>query len=252
MILTVKAMVIREYVVGESDKFVTLFTKELGKIQASASQAKKYTKGLTTGTQLFVYGIFTLTSYRNTYKIIQIEVLKTFHHLREDLTRLSYATYLSEFLLHVTYEEVEAEELLYLSLLAIKRLEKQTKHYKLTRSIFEIRAMALLGYMPQLKACTLCGKEIKEHPDREYTFSIENGGIICQECLGNHKGLLLSFSTYYTLQYIVWAPLKTLFQFETNDKILIQLDKIAESYVSYYIEKSFKTLSFIKSIESMN
>jgi DNA repair protein RecO (recombination protein O) len=251
MIINVKAMVIREYVVGESDKFVTLFTKEMGKIQASAPLAKKYTKGLTSGTQLFVYGNFTLSTYRDTYKIIHIETIRMFHHLREDLVRLSYATYIAEFILGVTYEQIEAQELLYLALLTMRQLENQEENFKLTRCIFEMRAMALLGFMPELKMCTLCGKALKEDSSDMHFFDIASGGIVCKQCKDSKLTYKMSYSTYYTLQYIVFTPLKALFQFQVTKEILAQLDVICKNYVSYYIDKSFKSLDFIKSIESM-
>ena len=46
MIIKTKALVIKEYIVGESDKYITLFTKELGRIQAIAPKQRKQKRDL--------------------------------------------------------------------------------------------------------------------------------------------------------------------------------------------------------------
>ena len=78
MIIKTKALVVKEYIVGESDKYVTLFTKEYGKIQALAPKAKKADKGFASATQLFVYGDFILTSFKDTYRMVSAEIILVF------------------------------------------------------------------------------------------------------------------------------------------------------------------------------
>lgn len=251
MILNTKGIIIREYVVGESDKFITLFTKEMGKIQVSAPRAKKYDRGLASGTQLFVYGEFTLGSYKDTYKLLGVEIIKMFHSIREDLLCLSYATYIAEFLAEVTYEGMAQSELMHLTLITLNTLSKKPETMHLIRRVFEFKAMALLGFLPELNHCMNCHKEIGHEATGEYFFDIEEGGLVCKKCVSNKTYIPLDYTLLYTLHYILYTPIKAIFNFTLDEKTLKRLEMLCDRYVAYYIDKKFKTIEFIRSIESM-
>ncbi|MBE6022274.1 MAG: DNA repair protein RecO [Cellulosilyticum sp.] len=250
MIIKTKALVVKEYIVGESDKYVTLFTKEYGKIQALAPKAKKADRGFASATQLFVYGDFILTSFKDTYRMVNAEIIEMFHGIRNDLERLSYASYIMEFLQHVSQPMLAQPELLRLTLVTLQALSRENANYHLIRRIYELRALGELGFAPQLLACIECGELLKEEEDETYFFSVETGGLVCKSCKYGMGDLMsISYSTRYTMQYILSAPMKQLYHFTVTKLIQKQLDQIGEYYVPYYIDKSFKTLEFIRGIE---
>ena len=250
MIIKVNGIVIREYTIGESDKYITLFTKELGKIQVSAPRAKKYVKGLAAGTQLFVYGEFMVSGYQGTYKLLSAEPTYMFQGLSRDLAVLSYATYFAEFVSEVSDENSGNGELLTLMLYALHNLSKPDSNVLITRCVFELRAMVILGFMPQLKTCLNCACEIELLKEARF-FSVEQGGILCSKCKGYEPSFKIDEVTWYTLLYITYTPIKKVYQFKVDDYVLKQLKPLIEAYVTYYIEKKFKTLEFIESIESI-
>ncbi len=251
MIVKVNGMVIREYTIGESDKYITLFTKELGKIQVGAPRAKKYVKGLASGTQLFVYGEFVISGYQGTYKLLNAEPIYMFQGLSRNLSALSYATYFAEFISEVSAENNGNEQLLTLMLYGLHNLSKETADIPLTRCIFELRAMVILGFMPQLKTCLNCDVEVETLGEGPYFFSVEEGGILCKACHGGEQSFAIDPVVWYTLIYIVYTPLKQVYHFKVEPEVLAQLKPLIETYVTYYIEKSFATLAFIESIESL-
>lgn len=249
MIITTKALVIKEYTVGESDKYITLFTKDMGKIQVGAPRAKKYDRGLASGTQLFVYGEFTISSTKNTYRLLNVEIIDMFHKIREDLMVLSCASYIAEFLSEVVEEQDHNEKLFILATRTFYVLSKGQMPQELIRRIFEFRAMALLGFMPELWNCTNCSVMLSEKKLVAYHFSPSEGGIICDKCLGGHTDIIyISYSTLYTLQYILVAPLEDLFKFRVDKMITKQIGLVCDRYIEFYIDKRFKTLEFIKTI----
>lgn len=251
MITKVNGIIIKEYIVGESDKYITLFTKEMGKIQVGAPKAKKFDRGLASGTQLFVYGEFLISGYKDTYKLLSVEVVHMFHHLSEDLLALSYATYVAEFVSEVGTESSGHGELITLMLNTLHQLSKPNAPLHLIRCIFEIRAMALLGFMLQLNQCVGCGEKINTEPSHQYALNIEEGGILCKECMKQIIGRPVSYELCYTLYYMIYTPVKQSFQFRVSDALLQELRQVCESYVSFYIDKKFKTLDFIKNIEEL-
>lgn len=252
MIIKTKALVVKEYIVGESDKYVTLFTKEYGRIQALAPKAKKADKGFASATQLFVYGDFILTSFKDTYRMVNAEIIEMFHGIRNDLERLSYASYMMEFLQYVTEPMLPHVELLRLTLITLKALSRENASCHLIRRIYELRALSELGFKPQLISCTECGEILKEAEDERYYFSTEAGGLVCSGCKAYFRDILMiSYSTRYTMQYILTAPMKQLYHFTVTSDIQKQLNEVGERYVPYYVDRSFKTIEFIKRIEAM-
>lgn len=252
MIIKTKAIVIKEYIVGESDKYVTLFTKDYGKIQALAPKAKKADRGFASVTQLFVYGDFILTSYKDTYRMVNAEIIEMFHGIREDLERLSYASYIMEFIQYVTQPMLSHPELLKLCIVTLQALSRRKVNCHLVRRIFELRALKELGFGIQLVSCLDCGEVIPEDEGATYFFSAQAGGLVCKSCKTYYTDLIeISFSTRYTLAYIMNVGHKALYQFTITEVIQKQLNKVCEKYIPYYVDKTFKTLDFIERIEAI-
>ena len=83
-----------------------------------------------------------------------------------------------------------------------------------------------------------------------YYFSAEAGGLVCKRCKSEYEDVInISYSTHYTLQYILNSNLKQLYHFEISASIQKELDLVGDRYVSYYIDKTFKTLDFISKLE---
>ena len=250
MIIKTKALVIKEYIVGESDKYITLFTKEIGKIQAIAPKGKKYDKGFASGTQLFVYGEFMLMAYNHTYRLMNVEIINMFDDIRKDLNVLSYASYIAEFVQEVTVEGLGQENLLMLTLVTLKALITPNTSLKLVRRIFELRALTILGFMPELDQCVECKEGLEENKNAVYFFVSEAGGILCSKCSVHYKECLkISYSALYTMRYIVHTSFNRLFAFSVDAVILQELEKVCNQYTAYYISKRFKSVAFIDHME---
>jgi DNA repair protein RecO (recombination protein O) len=119
----------------------------------------------------------------------------------------------------------------------------------LIRSIFEWRALALLGFMPQLQTCVRCNEKV-DFNAQTYFFSMVDGGIVCSDCqeVGERP---IFYNTCYTLIYLLVTPLKQVFRCEVSEALLKTLEKIIQTYVNYHIDLVFSTLDFIKGVENM-
>ncbi|ONI43247.1 DNA repair protein RecO [Candidatus Epulonipiscium fishelsonii] len=240
--MIVKGLVIKEYVVGEGDKYITLFSRELGQIQVSAKYAQKYTTGLAAGTQLFIYGEFNIIKRQDKYKLVDVDIIMSFYKLREDLITLSYSSYITEFLLKVTSENDKQEDLLVLSLYTLDALTKGYLNYKIIRSIFDLRALQCLGFMPQVNNCVICGNSLDLlKKNKIYQFDIGNGGYIC--CVDNR--LKIKGATLELINYICKLPMKFVYSFKADYKIFKELDFLMHRYRTHYIEYDFDTLKYV-------
>lgn len=247
MMIKTKALVIKEYTVGESDKYVTLFSKEYGKIQVMAPRAKKNDKGLAAATQLFVYGEFICSSYKETYRLINVDIIEMFHELRNQFESICYASYIMEFLDYVVQPMQAHIELLQLALVTLQAFCKAALSYSLIGSVFKLRALKEMGYMPQLLRCVLCDTLLEEDETASYYFSCESGGLVCKMCLKSYESdiHIIDYGTRYTMQYLLTIPIKKLYYFKITHQIEYQLSKIVQSYTAYYINHDFKSLTLL-------
>jgi DNA repair protein RecO (recombination protein O) len=244
-----KGLITKEIAVGESDKILKVFTKDKGKISISAKGSRKHRSHLVAGTQLFVYSDFVIYHRQNYYAIQQLDIIESFYEMRDDLFKFSYAAYMLELLDALLPEEEPSESLFTLILKTLKILSKTTQNPKLITRIFELKAMAFSGFMPEILSCVHCGKPIQQPG----SVSVHMGGILCPQCINiDLHANKISGNTRYTMQYILAADINKLFTFTVSNQILDELTQIMEHYISNHLEKRFKTLDFLKEIEQLS
>lgn len=240
----------KEYTIGESDKFIGILTKSNGKLMVNAPYAKKHNRGLASGTQIFVYGEFMIQEHKGNYKLLQVEIIEAFHNLRNDLLSLSYGAYLLEFIDVTMEENLSSPDVLRLIVRTLQAMCKDDIKVNLIRHIFELKHMCLLGFMPNVFDCTQCGLA-QEASNKPY-FDIAQGGLVCGNCaMPSRYRFNISEGTLRTMQYIVSVHIDQLYTFTVSEKVLFEYNKIMSSYISYYIDKQFKTLKFIEDIEKL-
>src|SRR5260370_15324919 len=99
-----RAIVLKRISVGETDRILTLFTREHGKLSAIAKGARRELSRLAAATEPFTYSRVLLAVGQNLDVLTQGEVQEAFHVVRNDLTKISYASYFAE-LVNATIEE---------------------------------------------------------------------------------------------------------------------------------------------------
>ena len=88
-----EAIVLKRTDFGEADRLLTLFSKDLGKISAIAKGARKPQSRKTGHVELFMRSKFFIAKGRNLDIITQAEMVDPHAPLREDLLRVSLASY---------------------------------------------------------------------------------------------------------------------------------------------------------------
>lgn len=244
-IVKIKGLVLRQAYSSEADKIITILAKDNGKKTISAKGARLPKSPFLAGTQPFCYCDFIIYNRKPIASLNQIEIIETFYNIRNDLTKLSYASYFMELAENSIMEEEASNELLELTLKTLQTLNKTEKDFKLIARIYELRLMKILGYMPQLYECVNCGQKIE---NRKY-FNVYLGGILCDKCKTlNIKTLQLSLGAFSAIEYIMYSDLKKLFNFKVSSLVLEQITKISTNYIFIHIKHEFKTLKFLNQL----
>ena len=193
----VRAVVLRRVSTGETDRVVTLFTREYGKIGAIAKGARGARSRLSAATEPGILFRGLLAMGQNLEVLTQAEVTETFPALRKDLTRLGYASYFLELIDAALEDRQPAPELWDLLTAALGALETFEAPDLLARMV-ELQVLRLLGLLPDLTCCVLDGAPL---PEDAALFHPRRGGLICPRCaVTNHGGVRISEEAVTTLR----------------------------------------------------
>lgn len=249
-----EGIVLRERPVGEQDKFIDILTRERGVLELSVKGARKINGKSGSSTQLFAYSRFCVQERKEHFFLNSAEPIHIFYDLRSSLTRLSLASYFSEVLRYCCVEEQSTNnEILRLFLNTLYFLEKGLRSEPLLKSIFELRLMSEIGFMPNIAACTGCG----EYEPEESCFFINDGEIFCNKCcceingntsFDNTTAFKVNLPILKALRHIVLSDYDRLYNFRLSEHLQYQLSAITETYLTAHLERSFLTLNFYKSL----
>ena len=242
---TTEALVIKEMNVGESDRLVTLFTRDLGIIKAFASGAKNINSKKGAATALLTYSSFTILDKKGTYRIYEATPIAQFFSLGSDIETLTLSQYFCQLALEFAEEGKPTPELLRLILNSLHFLTKEKRYAPLIKAITELRCAVISGYSPDLIACVGCGEFEK---DLMY-FSPEEGCLICSDCKGEASGMPLSLTELSAMRHIVYSEFSKLYSFEIPEKSADRLSKITEKYITVQTDYRFSALEFYLSIK---
>ncbi|MDZ8034543.1 DNA repair protein RecO [Nostoc sp. DedSLP04] len=173
---------------GESDKIVTILTREFGLIRAVAPGSRKHNSSLGGRSGMFVVNELLIAKGRSLDKITQAQTLKTYPGLAKDLGKLAASQYLAEIVLCEALSEQPQEELYDLFNEHLHRLEavSSTNSFgvlaHLAHAVFHL--LALAGLTPQVQICCLSQRSLKPDftdPNWQVGFSIPAGGTVSLE-----------------------------------------------------------------------
>ncbi|MEH2232380.1 MAG: DNA repair protein RecO [Nostoc sp.] len=173
---------------GESDKIVTILTREFGLIRAVAPGSRKHNSSLGGRSGMFVVNELLIAKGRSLDKITQAQTLKTYPGLAKDLGKLAASQYLAEIVLCEALSEQPQEELYDLFNEHLHRLEAVSSANlsgvlaHLAHGVFHL--LALAGLTPQVQICCLSQRSLKPDftdPNWQVGFSIPAGGTVSLE-----------------------------------------------------------------------
>jgi len=240
---TTAGLVLREVNYKESDKILTVLTKDEGKLTVKAQGARSKRSRISAAAQLLAYSDMTLVQYQGRWTMKEAETKELFSGLRQDVVRLSLGAYVAELLETLSDEDSANPELLTLGLNSLYAIATG-REPALVKAAFELRLMCLAGYEPDLFSCAVCGAEVPEEP----RFDLREGCLRCRGCKGQEGGIAmpLDAAALSAMRHVVLAPAKRFLAFTLEAESLKRFGNACESYVLTQLERSFRTLDFYK------
>lgn len=233
---------------GESDRIITFYTSEYGKLKGIAKGARRSRKRFSNALEPFSYGniIFSKKGSGTLSLIEGCDVIKHHAHIREELENTLASSYLIELIDKFTPERKKNTELFHLLLNFLGLIDTGNSSDTLIR-FFEIRLLKLTGYEPVLDRCLVCKQPLIEKT--VYHFITREGGLKCTTCCQNNSGSLqVSLGTIKTLLLGKETDLDRINRIVLSDQMEKEMRNILLSFIYHIIGKEMKSLHVLNEI----
>lgn len=235
------AIVLRRINLAETDKIVTLLTRELGKVNAVAKGARRPASRLSGATELFGYCRVLLAAGMHLDVVTQVEVREAFPGLRTSLHKIAAASYMAELTDHLTEERHPHEDvfdLLLAGLYVLNALDEPD----LVVTAFTLHMMAASGYTPSLAVCVRC------HAARtDFTaFSPTMGGVVCHDCrMAVKDAFIVCKEAVDAARDMLASEMPRASRIKATGQTRVHLLRMVRTFLAYHTDRPLKSARFL-------
>ncbi|HCC32872.1 MAG TPA: DNA repair protein RecO [Clostridiales bacterium] len=239
-----EAVVLRCRDLGETDRLVTLYSREHGKQQAVARGVRRAASRRAGSLQPFAHLRCLVARGRTLDVIAQVELLNSFAKLRDDLTLLTWAGHILELVDAAAGEGDRGAS--FPLLLAALHLLAGGADPELTARAFELRHLSAAGLEPELTICCRCGGPLGDQG--ELRFNPAEGGAICAACGKTSGDRLLRRGILATMLYLKDADLRQVDRLVVSARDRAELEALLRAYLEFHLDRPLRSLAFLDTL----
>ncbi len=233
------AIVIRTADFKDSDRMLTLLTKDFGLMSAKVKAAKKQTSKLFCSSSLFCCGEYEFYEKGGYYGVRGCEITHSFQKLPEDYDAYSAACFIADAAGKVAQEEFPEPKLFALVVNALYALETAAAPPDTAVCYFIQRLLYIEGLYPAIDECVFCGSKSVSH------FSAEHGGVVCPECAKTHGAERIGAKQIDALKLMADILPKDIGRISIVRETQARLKQLLISYLEKAIQKPLKTAKYV-------
>jgi DNA repair protein RecO (recombination protein O) len=238
-----EAIILRQRRFGEADRFLTVYTPTIGKLEVKARGVRKTTSRMSGHLQPLTRCMLQIAQGRVTDVVAGCETLESFQPLRDDLERLSRALYVVELIDRMVPERVHGYPTYRLLHDTMRRLAGPDDLDQVLR-FFEMRLVDQCGFRPELENCAGCGSALEPV---ENFFSPLSGGVVCQACVAGLTGTReLSVSGLKVLRLLQRASYNDVVRIRIDVQLADEVERHLRSYIVSVLERDVNSAGFIE------
>jgi DNA repair protein RecO (recombination protein O) len=253
-LIETEAIVLKQFDLGETDKIITFYTKDHGKIRAVVKKARNSKNNKTSAIVLpFCYNNIKVYKSKSLDRINYVENIHRFEELRNNLDKMAYATYFSE-MVEKTGMEYHPNPSLFNLLLETfnKMISIENEGLEKINIVFKLFFLEIIGIKPTINYCYDCGKRIIT--SSRQLFNVKEGGLICSECarVKNDNLNNLKQNEIDLVKRIYRNNINALDDITIDKKILDKLDKLIDEFIIYHLDIKLKSDDFLQIIKGFD
>jgi DNA repair protein RecO (recombination protein O) len=244
---TDEGIVLRRVDYGETDRILTVLTRDHGKIGVIAKGARRPQSRLASRTDLFVRSRMQLASGRG-----ELDVLTQADHVSSaphatGARRSACAAVCAELTDRVLEPSHPDVEIFSLVATAMATCADPSRDPRAAVIWFARRMIDRLGYAPQLRECAGCGRAL---PEASAYFSAAAGGLLCAHCAQADAGAVeCSVRAIKVLRAaadgdaVLWSRLRI------DAPTLATLEAVVEQELAFHLDRRLRSFEVLRALE---
>ena len=183
------AVVIGGFPLGESDRVVSFYTRDFGKVRGVAKAARRARSRFGGALELFTLGtlVFFDGGRSDLVSVDHFDIRHPFGRIRDDLDRLGHAAWMAECVARLTAERDPHAAVYGLLVRALRSVEGGAPPSRVVVA-FGVRCVEALGHGLRTDACVACRAPRAARPWT--AIDLEGGGVVCPSCARGGHGLM--------------------------------------------------------------
>ena len=245
-----EAIILRTKDYRESDRLITFFSRSQGQLTGIAKGARRSKKRFVHTLEPFSHVLITYVD-RSSSGLVRIdasELKNSFIELRNQVSRLGYASLCCEAVLEISPERQANSPVFTLLHQFLTQLEKGGEPEN-SSFLFLLRMLSLSGYGPNLQSCLRCGRDSTSGQD--WYFSISQGGLLCENHRQGGKLYRVSRGTIMLLRQAQQLPLAKVWRLRFHRQSLDECRFLLLDLVRHHLEKDLKSLRLLQQIGAL-
>ena len=234
-----EGVVLKTIKLGEADRIVTIFTRQLGKVRAVAKGVRKTKSRF--GGRLEPFTRVNLMAYQGRNgldTITSVDVIEAFSELRKDLDGLTTATILSEVVEKITPDREQALPTYQLLVQGMRALD-DGKGATLVPA-FLIKLLAESGFSPELDQCAGCAEQVFLGG-----FSPSFGGAICETCWPQDQDAIgVSPDRIEAMSRLLGQD----FGLSLDDETVTEVTYLLRRYAEFHLERPLRSIGMLRAV----
>lgn len=237
------AIVLKRRDLGEADRLLTVFTRDRGKLTLLAKGVRRQASRKAGHIEPFTCTDLLVAKGKSLDLITQAETVEAHRHLREDLWRSSWAYYVAELADAFTQEADPNAPLFDLLSETLGRLDGGAADPGLVTRYYEIHALALAGYQPQLFRCVQCDALLQ--PEVNF-LSLGRGDCLCPQHGAHHpETIALPLPVLKVLRFLQTRTWEEVAALQLSPETAAQVENVLARYVVYHLEHTLRSSAFL-------
>jgi DNA repair protein RecO (recombination protein O) len=241
------AIVLRVSDHGESDKIVTFYSRQAGKMTGIAKGAKKSKKRFSNKLEIFSLLDVTYDEREGggLVRIDEAELQAPFMSLRENYDRYVNGVLACELIYYWSRDYDADKNIFTLLRWALQSMDTGSPAL-LIQIFFQVKLYTLLGYRLHLSNCIKCEKNGQS--GMPYLFHPGRHGLLCRACSPgfiSREMIPLSLNTLRLLQHAQDLPLEKLERLRFSDVSVREALQLFRAYGQYLLQREIAAWNFL-------
>ena len=224
----------------ESDRIVTLFTREAGKLRCLARGARKSLRRFGGTLELFGRLRVLLTVREGLSPLREATAVDLFPGIRGDLERIALAGYAAELVDRLQPEGAVNPRLYRLLAAFLEHLNRSPAELA-DRRFFEVNLLKILGSRPELDRCGSCGSALGEGAE---AFLGVAGALRCAAC--GRGGEVVAPPARAQLRLCLATGCFGTVRFAPAEQA--QAGALLDAAIAAHLERPLKSLAFLREV----